>query len=199
MLLFRFIISVLELSSVVKRKLKARFFYILYGIEFSSVGNNFKLRGVDYIRSKGSLTVGDNCWIEAVVAYRGVSYSPHLIFGDKVMLSDNVHISCLDKVEVADGVLIGSRVYIGDHSHGTLDINAEFFDLTVAPYARILSDAYSVYIGKNTWIGDGAVILAGSYICDGCVVGANAVVKGEFREPCVIAGIPAKAVKSLSF
>lgn len=198
MFLFRFIISALELSAVVKKKLKARFFSILYRIEFSSIGNNFKLRGVDCIQSEGSLTVGDNCWVEAVVFYRGVSYTPRLILGDKVMLSDNVHVSCLNKIELGDCVLIGSRVYIGDHSHGTLDINSASFDLTVAPYARMLSDVSPIYIGKNTWIGDGAVILAGSYICDGCVVGANAVVKGEFRVPCVIAGVPAKAVKLLS-
>ena len=37
-----------------------------------------------------------------------------------------------------------------------------------------------VKIGNNVWIGENAVILAGSRIGDGCIIGANSVIKGVF-------------------
>lgn len=171
-------------------------FSFIFNKKFGFVGCNFKFVGVSYITQRGNLRVGDNCWIEAVERYQEQSFIPELKFGVNVMMSNNVHISCVHSITIDDFSLIGSNVYIGDHSHGSLALGQ--IELTKPPYKRSLSDIAAIYIGKNTWIGDGAVILAGSYICDGCVVGANAVVKGEFRAPCVIAGVPAKAVKLLS-
>lgn len=53
----------------------------------------------------------------------------------------------------------------------------------------------SVHIGNNVWIGDNVVILPGSYIGDGCIVGANSVVTGKFGNNSIIAGTPAKVLK----
>lgn len=51
-------------------------------------------------------------------------------------------------------------------------------------------------IGKNVYIGPGAVIFGEITIADNCYIGANAVVNKSFLEPhSVIAGIPAKVVK----
>lgn len=178
------------------RKLRGWGLSFLFQAKLGAVGCNLKLRGCAFIKQNGVLFVGDNCWIEAVATYRNQSFMPSLTFGGNVMLSNNVHISCVYSISIGDGSLVGSGVYIGDHSHGSLSVGK--IDISVPPYQRPLDDSMPIYIGRNTWIGDGAVILAGSYICDGCVVGANAVVKGEFRVPCVIAGVPAKAVKLLS-
>ncbi|HHP5403593.1 TPA: DapH/DapD/GlmU-related protein [Aeromonas veronii] len=181
---------------IISGRVKGAFLSTLFGRSFSFVGRNLKYVGIKYINQEAPLSVGDNTWIEAVCKYREASFKPSLSFGSKVMLSNNVHISCVHSIIIDDGVLIGSNVYVGDHSHGSLAHGK--IDIAIPPYKRNLDDITGIYIGKNTWIGDGAVILAGSYICDGCVVGANAVVKGEFRVPCVIAGVPAKAVKLLS-
>lgn len=54
-------------------------------------------------------------------------------------------------------------------------------------------------ISKYSKIGINAVILAGTKIGKNCVVGANAVVKGEFPDYCVIAGVPAVVVKKYDF
>lgn len=178
------------------RKAKGFILSSFLNMKLKSVGVNVKLRGCAFIKQDGFLFLGDNCWIEAVASYREQLFTPSLRFGKHVMLSNNVHISCMDSIVIDDNSLIGSNVYIGDHSHGSLSTGK--IDISVPPYQRPLDDSMPIYIGRNTWIGDGAVILAGSYICDGCVVGANAVVKGEFRAPCVIAGVPAKAVKLLS-
>ena len=45
-----------------------------------------------------------------------------------------------------------------------------------------------VKIGKNCFIGCNALILKGTELGDGCVVGAGAVVSGKFEDNCVIVG-----------
>ncbi len=54
-----------------------------------------------------------------------------------------------------------------------------------------------ITIGKNCFIGCNAIILKGSILGDGCIVGAGAVVSGVFEPGSVIAGNPAKVVKTL--
>ena len=52
-------------------------------------------------------------------------------------------------------------------------------------------------IGKNCFIGCNSIILKGTVLGDGCVVGAGAVVCGKFEDNCVIAGNPARVIKRL--
>lgn len=55
-----------------------------------------------------------------------------------------------------------------------------------------------IVIGSNCWIGANAVILPGVRLGDHVIVGAGAVVTKSFPGNCVIAGVPARAVKQLS-
>jgi serine acetyltransferase len=48
-------------------------------------------------------------------------------------------------------------------------------------------------------IGYGAAIQAGTILGEQCMVGTNAVVKGEFPSFSVIVGIPAKIIKRYDF
>ncbi|RDU58323.1 DapH/DapD/GlmU-related protein [Helicobacter sp. MIT 99-5507] len=50
-------------------------------------------------------------------------------------------------------------------------------------------------IGDDCWIGLNAIILSGSKIGKGCVIGAGSVVRGEFEPYSVIIGNPAIQVK----
>ena len=54
-----------------------------------------------------------------------------------------------------------------------------------------------IKIGKSCFIGCNSIILKGTVLGDGCVVGAGAVVAGKFEDNCVIAGNPAKVIKRL--
>jgi len=116
--------------------------------------------------------------------------------GDKVMMSNNVHISFVSEMKIGNHVLFGSNIYVGDHSHGST--KPDRFKPEVPPSLRPLDDISPISIGDNTWICDGAIILAGTTIGNGCVIGAQALVKGVFPENCLIAGNPAKVIKRLS-
>lgn len=51
-------------------------------------------------------------------------------------------------------------------------------------------------IGDNVYIGAGAKVLGDISIGDECVIGANAVVIHSVESKCVVAGVPAKVIRS---
>jgi maltose O-acetyltransferase len=55
-----------------------------------------------------------------------------------------------------------------------------------------------ITIGDDVWIGAHAIILKGVALGDGCVVAAGAVVtKGDYQPGSILAGNPAKVVKTV--
>jgi len=176
-------------------RLRGLFYRYVLGLPFRRVGRNLKVRGGRAMVLGRSVTVGDNCWLEAVVHYKGRRYSPRLRIGNEVALSDSTHISAALAVDIGDGCLIGSKVYIGDHGHGSLrerDVAEQVF-----PADRPLGDIAPISIGSGCWIGDGAVILAGSRIAPDSVIGANSVVRLTETRPALIVGVPARVSRYL--
>jgi acetyltransferase-like isoleucine patch superfamily enzyme len=108
---------------------------------------------------------------------------------DNVSIGNSIHIACAAHLIIDTGVLISSNVLITDIDHEYHDINIPVFDQPLK--------IRTTYIGKNCFIGAGAKILAGTYLCDGCIVGANAVVRGIYMQRCIIAASRAVMVKQL--
>lgn len=181
-------------------KLVIKYFFCFKGYSFKSVGFLCKVRGNGFVIGK-NVVISDFCWLEAVNSYKTEKkiqrFNPELILHDNVAMSDFVHISAVKKIEIGEGTLIGSKVYIGDHSHGSYKQEKWRELANISPRYRPLDDIEEVIVGKNCWIGDGVVILAGTVLGDNCVIGANSVVKGKFDSNQIIAGIPAKVVRSL--
>lgn len=170
-------------------------FALLHGVRFKKLGQHVKIRGSRFFKVGRNVCVGDFCWIEAVHTYKSFHYSPSLIIGNRVALSDLCHISCAHRIVIGDDCLLGSKIYIGDHNHGSL--NMDRLDLEMPPACRHLDDIAEVIIGDNCFICDGAVILAGTSLATGTIVGANSVVKLKTDRPALIAGVPAKIIKYL--
>ncbi|RLZ12699.1 acyltransferase [Faecalibacter macacae] len=148
------------------------------GLENVSIGNNFFAYG--YLR------------IETFSEYLDDKFSPELIIGDNVNIEQYCHIGCINKVIIEDGVLIASRVYISDHYHGDTSSS------NLRPAKRNLTSKGPVVIKKNVWIGEGAVIMPGVTIGENSIIGANAVVTKSFPDNSIIAGVPAKLIKTIN-
>lgn len=114
----------------------------------------------------------------------------------KLIVGNDVHIgpwctfSALASIEIGDDCLIAERVSIRDHDHAIADPGL--------PYHAQGYTTRPVRIGRNVWIGGGVTIVKGVELGDNCVVGANAVVTRSFPPNSVIAGVPAKLIRSLS-
>ena len=185
----------LELFDKIKTHARGKLYRLIGVFGFKRVGINFKILGCKYI-SVVDCCVGDNCWFQAISLYKGDSYLPLIKIGQGTMFSSNVHISAVKNITIGVNCLFGSNIYIGDHSHGSTALGK--FDPNCPPALRRLGDIADVVLGENIWVGDGVVILAGSEIGSGCVIGANSVVKGKFPKNCLVAGIPAKVIRVLS-
>ncbi|EOS25693.1 hypothetical protein C806_01820 [Lachnospiraceae bacterium 3-1] len=64
-------------------------------------------------------------------------------------------------------------------------------------YGEWLGEGKVTRIGKNCFLGMNTVILMGASIGDNCIVGAGSVVSGVFPDNVVIAGNPARIVRTL--
>ena len=64
-------------------------------------------------------------------------------------------------------------------------------------YGDVIGEAKETIIGDNVFIGVNSTILMGTHIGSNVIVGAGSVVSGTFPDNCVIAGNPAKVIRSL--
>lgn len=138
-----------------------------------------------------NLTTGKNCRIEATDGEGKALY-----FGNKVQINDFVHITAKKHVKIGDNVLIASKVYISDCSHGVY-FNNNPSKPSCAPIMR-KKHQKSVSIEANVWIGENVCILPGSTIGYGSIIGANSVVNSVIPKNTIAVGSPAKPIKNFN-
>lgn len=118
---------------------------------------------------------------------------PVIAIGDHVFVNFDGVITGINGIRIGNDVLMGPRVYISDHSHG--EARAE--SLALPPISRPLHSKGPISIGDRVWIGCDATILPGVSIGEDCIVGANSVVTKSFPARSVLAGNPARLIRSL--
>ncbi len=139
-----------------------------------------------YIQSYSVL----GCWEK----YGNQCFAPSITIGNHCSIGEYNHITACNKVTIGDGLLTGRFVYIGDNSHGGLSIE----EATVPPAERKIYSKGEIVIGNNVWIGDKATILAGVHIGDNVIIGANSVITKDVPSNTMVAGAPARMIKSLN-
>lgn len=159
----------------------------------SAVGSGLQIRGMEHIEIGDNFTAGKGTTLQAWDSYENQKFNPQIIIGNNVMLTDYVQISAINKVVLGDNLLVGQSVYISDNAHGNADKTA----IDIAPIKRPLTSKGPVIIGKNVWIGRGAVILSGVTVGDNAIIGANSVITKDVPANSVVGGVPAKIIRYL--
>jgi lipopolysaccharide O-acetyltransferase len=161
------------------------------------LGPRCHLRGLSHIAIGKNFQAAEGLWLEAVTDHEGCIFAPRIRIGNDVSISRWSHIGATNLVEIGDGVLIGSKVLITDHSHG--QYSGPHTSPLLRPVVRPLVSDREVIIERNVWLGDGVVVGPGSRIGEGAVIGANAVVAGNIPPFTLAVGVPAKPRKRFSF
>ena len=182
---------------------KSNYFKLIMKLNKVKFGKNLNLYGVPVIFRKGGsqLNIGENCTIKSSFLSNLVGLSQRTIIVSrteeaKINIGNNVGISgatiyARKSISIGDNTLIGGNVKIFDNDFHPIEVDARNTDDKDAIGTR------EVAIGKDCFIGCNALILKGTKIGDGSVVGAGSVVCGEFPRGVVIAGNPARVIKTL--
>jgi acetyltransferase-like isoleucine patch superfamily enzyme len=170
-----------------------------YFSKLKKIGKNFNI-GKDYIvKNPQYIEIGadffamDRFRIEAWDNYEEQKFSPNIKIGNNVTFNTDIHIGCINSIEIGDNCLFASRIYITDHQHGDTSEGM----ISIIPTKRKLISKGPVIIENNVWIGEGVSILPGVTIGENSIVGSNSVVTKNVPKNSVVVGSPCKVIKQL--
>jgi lipopolysaccharide O-acetyltransferase len=155
----------------------------------------FDIRNKSNINLGIGLTTGVGCRIEA---FPQMKEKIVLQFGKNVQLNDYVHITAMESVKIGNNVLLASKIYISDCSHGSYSGNENDCHPNTIPSDRPLYSK-TVVIEDNVWLGEFVSVLPGVTIGKGTIVGANSVVAKSLPAYVIAVGAPAKPIKKFNF
>ena len=189
--------AILFIFGKVVDRLRGRAMASIFGWPDSYVGVGSKVLGTRAIKVGAGAYINRYAWIEAVHSFGGRSFQPVIVIGRGFAVSDRLHISSINRIEIGDNCLFGSGVYIGDHNHGSYK-GAEPSTPAEPPVMRRLVSMGPVIIGSNVWLGDNVVVLGPVTIGNGVVIGANSVVTHDLPDNVLVAGAPVRILKQFS-
>jgi serine acetyltransferase len=144
---------------------------------------------------EGSIAIGSDVLVGALVTLsagmvpgQDLGPAPVLRIGDRCVIGRGSHIIAHQSVQIGADVFTGPYVYITDQNHGYADPEM--------PIGRQFPVNRPVSIGAGSWLGAGAIVLPGAAIGRNVVVAAGSVVRGVVPDHCVVAGVPARVVRS---
>lgn len=152
------------------------------------------IRGKKFIMVGKGFTTGVGCRIEAYPEYD----QKVLFIGENFQMNDYVHITARESVKIGNNVLLASKIYISDCSHGSYSGDENDSQPESIPHDRPLFSK-PVVIEDNVWLGEFVSVLPGVTIGKGSIIGANSVVSKNIPEYVIAVGSPAKPIKKFNF
>ncbi|MEZ9593011.1 sugar O-acetyltransferase [Shewanella sp. 10N.261.52.F9] len=116
-----------------------------------------------------------------------VSYGLNIKLGEQAFINANCTLHDNAMISIGSQTMLGPNVQIYTAQH----------PLDATERCAGIETAKAVTIGSRAWIGGGAIILPGVSIGDEAVVGAGSVVTKDVQAKQVVAGNPARVIKTL--
>lgn len=168
------------------------FFILFYKLRYGrrvQFGKNILINHRFKIKGNGKLTLGDNLHLwahEEPNAFHFYHPNAQISIGHNTTLN-GITCHCYTKISIGDHCLAGSAIVMDTDFHNWEDPGHVL-------HGQKMSKPVS--IGEGVWLGGQCAVLKGIQIGDGAVVGFRAVVTKEVNARSVVAGNPAKEVKS---
>lgn len=156
---------------------------------------------MEYCRIAPDVKLGENVKIFAFVNLYGCSIGDNTKIGTFVEIQKGAAIGQNCKISshtfICEGVTIEDEVFVG---HGVTFINDLYPRATTASGGLQTEDDWKVIptvVKQGASIGSGATILAGVTIGEQAIVGAGSVVTKDVAPRTVVAGNPARILRTL--
>lgn len=134
--------------------------------------SNISLHAEIICKNAGGIKIGNKVSISS--GCRIQSIGGIIQIGDNVFVNKGCFIVGRKSIMIGDNCTLGPNVLIYDHDHG---IHKE---------ERNVYTVKDVIIGNDVWIGANCIILKGTEIGNGCVIGAGTIVKGKIPDNCIL-------------
>ncbi len=166
-----------------------------------------KLRNLSLCRFGKGVTLDTGVILDGL-SYQGVSLGDNVTIGSyseirSSMLSSlgaglqfgkNSGCGAYSFIGAGGPVLIGEHVIMGQHV--SFHAESHIFSRTDIPIRAQGVTKKGITIEDDCWVGANVTFLDGCHVGTGCVVAAGAVVRGEIPPFSVIAGVPARVLRS---
>lgn len=150
------------------------------------------VRGRRHISIGKNSRIGPHSWVECFVEYAGEQFTPEIVIGNNVQIGRYLTLTAISSIKVGRGCLFSEHVYISDHAH-------DVFGMEDTPLvSRGLLAKGAVAIGDFCFLGFRSMVMPGVTLGNRCIVGAGSIVTKSFPDNSVIAGTPARFIRSLS-
>lgn len=130
--------------------------------------------------------IGEGCYIEP--PFHANFGGAHCHFGNNIYANFNLTMVDDTHIYVGDNTMFGPNVTVATAGHPILPELREKYYQYNAP----------ISIGRNCWIGAGAVILPGVSVGDNTVIGAGSVVTKDIPANVVAVGNPCRVLREIN-
>jgi acetyltransferase-like isoleucine patch superfamily enzyme len=152
----------------------------------TSIGRRVTLHGKPQVINEGTMTFGDRVRLNSTVATLELVALPggHLEIGDNVFINYGSSLVASTHVKVGNDSLIGTHVMVMDTDFHRIE--DKVYDTSGKP----------VVLEERVWLGNRSIVLKGVTIGHDSVVAAGSVVTSDVPPRSIVAGVPAKVVRT---
>lgn len=164
--------------------------------------SNSVINGKIEIRKKGGkVLIGENSLIECLIATE--TENSIVTIGNSVYIGGGTTIDCVERITIEDNVLISFQCIIQDSDNHSTKYSERKNDtrdwMNNQHHNWELTPKKPVKISKGAWLGARSIILKGVTIGEGAIVGAGSVVTKDVPDWTIVAGNPAKIIRTIPF
>jgi lipopolysaccharide O-acetyltransferase len=157
----------------------------------------FRVTGKAARSASGRITVGAGTRIGQFAWFGLVGKDARIEIGSDCTLSASLCLSAMDRIVIGNGTGIAERCLITDHGHDHATYLAPALATGEMPsFGWGKTEPKPVVIGNGVHIGVNVVIMPGVHVGDGAVIGANSVVTASVPAYTIVAGAPARPIRT---
>ena len=186
------------LARKIARRVGARRAFLPVGLTLPASSD---LVGSVEIRGAGGLVqIGEDCLIEGTL----VTETPasRLSIGSNSYVGGGSVIDCVERIVIGSDVLISYGCILADSDSHNVHYEVRRDDLRAWKDGRRANwdhtETAPIELADGVWVGARAIILKGVTIGTGAVVGAGSVVTRDVPPATIVAGNPARVVRTIS-